>query len=33
MPRVTFQKDAKGKVVGLVMNQAGRPERELKKVK
>jgi len=31
--QVAFQKDAKGNVVGMVMNQAGRPERELKKIK
>ena len=31
--QVVFQKDAKGKVIGMVMNQAGRPERELKKIK
>lgn len=31
--QVTFQKDAKGNVVGLLMDQAGRPQRELKKVK
>jgi hypothetical protein len=31
--QVTFQKDAKGKVLGLVMDQAGRPQRELKKTK
>ncbi|MBA2303879.1 MAG: DUF3471 domain-containing protein [Acidobacteria bacterium] len=30
--QVTFQKE-KGKVVGMVMDQAGRPQRELKKVK
>jgi hypothetical protein len=30
---VTFQKDAKGTVTGLVMDQAGRPQRELKKIK
>jgi hypothetical protein len=31
--QLAFQKDAKGKVIGAVMNQAGRPQRELKKVK
>lgn len=31
--QLTFKKDAKGNVVGLVMDQAGRPQRELKKVK
>ena len=31
--QVAFQKDAKGTVIGMVMNQAGRPERELKKIK
>jgi hypothetical protein len=31
--QVTFQKDAKGKVTGMVMDQEGRPQRELKKVK
>jgi len=31
--QITFQKDAKGTVTGLVMDQAGRPQRELKKVK
>jgi hypothetical protein len=31
--QVAFQKDAKGNVVGLVMDQAGRPQRELKKIK
>jgi Domain of unknown function (DUF3471) len=31
--QVTFQKDPKGAVVGLVMDQAGRPQRELKKIK
>lgn len=31
--QVTFQKDAKGKVVGLLMDQEGRPQRELKKIK
>jgi len=31
--QVAFQKDPKGQVVGMVMNQAGRPERELKKIK
>jgi hypothetical protein len=30
--QVTFQKE-KGKVVGMVMDQAGRPQRELKKIK
>ena len=30
---LTFLKDAKGNVTGLKMNQAGRPERELKKIK
>ena len=31
--QVTFQKDAKGNVSGLVLDQAGRPQRELKKIK
>ena len=31
--QITFQKDAKGQVVGLVMDQADRPQRELKKIK
>lgn len=31
--QVTFQKDPKGKVVGLTMEQAGRPQRELKRIK
>jgi Domain of unknown function (DUF3471) len=31
--QVAFQKDAKGQVIGLVMDQAGRPKRELKKIK
>ena len=31
--QVTFQKDPKGQVVGLVMDQVGRPQRELKKLK
>lgn len=31
--QVAFQKDAKGNVTGMVMNQAGRPERQLKKIK
>ena len=31
--QVTFQKDAKGKVTGLLMDQGGRPQRELKKIK
>ena len=31
--QITFQKDAKGKVIGMVMDQAGRPQRELKKIK
>ena len=31
--QVTFQKDAKGVVVGMLMDQAGRPQRELKKIK
>ena len=30
--QVTFQVE-KGKVVGMVMDQAGRPQRELKKIK
>ena len=31
--QVTFQKDAKGTVLGMVMDQEGRPQRELKKIK
>jgi hypothetical protein len=31
--QVTFQKDAQGNVVGMLMDQAGRPQRELKKIK
>ena len=31
--QITFQKDAKGQVIGMVMDQAGRPQRELKKIK
>ena len=31
--QVTFQKDPKGNVIGMVMDQAGRPQRELKKIK
>ena len=31
--QLAFQKDAKGVVTGLLMDQAGRPQRELKKVK
>ena len=31
--QVTFQKDPKGAVIGMVMDQAGRPQRELKKIK
>lgn len=31
--QVTFQKDPKGTVVGLLMDQEGRPQRELKKIK
>jgi hypothetical protein len=31
--QLTFQKDPKAKVVGLVMDQGGRPQRELKKLK
>jgi hypothetical protein len=31
--QMVFQKDAKGNVTGMVMDQAGRPQRELKKIK
>ena len=31
--QITFQKDAKGVVTGLLMDQAGRPQREAKKIK
>ena len=31
--QVVFQKDAKGTVTGMLMDQAGRPQRELKKIK
>jgi Domain of unknown function (DUF3471) len=31
--QVTFQKDAKGAVTGLIMDQEGRPQREAKKIK
>jgi len=31
--QLAFQKDAKGVVTGMLMDQAGRPQRELKKVK
>ena len=31
--QIAFQKDAKGVVTGMVMDQAGRPQRELKKIK
>ena len=31
--QVTFQNDAKGNVAGLLLDQAGRPQRELKKEK
>jgi hypothetical protein len=31
--QITFQKDPKGKVTGMLMDQANRPQRELKKIK
>lgn len=31
--QLAFQKDAKGVVTGLLMDQAGRPQRDLKKIK
>ena len=30
---LTFLKDAKGAVIGMLMDQSGRPQRELKKIK